>query len=207
MILWSEGTIAYWKRTSDISMTCYDTKNGCLYKHWRTKWNFEGFLGFCMRLEAWEACEFIYWYSHLIPIAVLDSCRDSVVLYVYPYVVLLNDSHCFIPSWMWEEQRNLVWNRENNCDLTRYPSTVSDIFSQNWAILNEFRSAKSWKNDTYFMYGRIDRWALSELHLSVFFAETYWTWHRSLTAQFTLCYIQDRWYRNLTQVFPSFGWR
>ena len=159
MILWSEGTIAYWKRTSDISMTCYDTKNGCLYKHWRTKWNFEGFLGFCMWLEAWEACEFIYWYSHLIPITVLDSCRDSVVLYVYPYVVLLNDSHCFIPSWMWEEQRNMVWNPENNCDLTRYPSTVSDIFSQNWAILNEFRSAKSWKNGTYFMYGRIDRWA------------------------------------------------
>ena len=39
----------YERLTSGMGMTCSDTKNICLYKHWH-KWNFEGFLGFCMQL-------------------------------------------------------------------------------------------------------------------------------------------------------------
>lgn len=35
----------YERLTSGMGMTCSDTKNSCLYKHWH-KWNFEGFLGF-----------------------------------------------------------------------------------------------------------------------------------------------------------------
>ena len=84
-----------------MSMTCWDTKNGCLSKHWRTNWNFEGFLGFRMQLSM---CRRLKIYN----ISKLDSCGTpeagltnrlpggipgSVTLRVYSFTAEIGRAH------------------------------------------------------------------------------------------------------------------
>ena len=39
-----------------MGMICQDTKNGCLHKHRRLNWNFEGFLGFACSCQLLVVC-------------------------------------------------------------------------------------------------------------------------------------------------------
>ena len=85
MVPWLHNDIDAWRRWHDNARSGYE--GGCLYKQKRTSWNFEGFLGFCMRLK------FLFG-KEVINIDEAWHCRSE-----FKYRSLNNIHGDFIPDW------------------------------------------------------------------------------------------------------------